>query len=150
MRPATLAGIIGVWAMTAIASDRGKNAYLDLLGDPDGRLAKTPGSDLNIVTPDIRDEVILYLRRYASGADAFSGNNTGLSHNPSGRKGSLLETRSFSSGIATVLHLIKTLSQILFTATESEFQEATPFFPFLLTILSIPAGPPRSTEDPVR
>ena len=78
-----LAGVICVWAMTAIASERAKSVYNDLLGDPDGRLAKTPGSDLNMVTPDIRDEVILYLRRYASGTDAFSGNKTGLSHNSS-------------------------------------------------------------------
>ena len=83
MRLMSLAGAIGIWAITAMASERGKSVYDDLLGDPAGRRANPPGSDLNIVTPDIRDEVILYLRRYASGTDAFSGNKTGLSHNSS-------------------------------------------------------------------
>ena len=72
----SLAAVIGVWAMTAIASERAKSVYDQLKGDPDGRLAKTPGSDLNIVTPDIRDEVIMYLRRSASGADEDTGIKT--------------------------------------------------------------------------
>ena len=85
MKSMILAGVFSVCAIMAIGSERGKSVYNDLIGDPVGRRANPPGSDLNMVTPDIRDEVMLYLRRYASGLDSADGGKTDLSHNPSAK-----------------------------------------------------------------
>lgn len=58
---------------TIFASEKGLLVYGKLKHDPEGRLSVPRGSNLKIVTPDIRDEVIMYLRRGAEGADAITG-----------------------------------------------------------------------------
>ena len=82
MKPLALVVANLIWVLTASGSERGKSVHNQLQGDPLGLLAKPPGSDLNIVTPEIRDEVIMYLRRGADGADPDSGIKSGLGPSP--------------------------------------------------------------------
>ena len=71
----SLVAVHAAWILAVTNSEFAKYVENELIRNP-------RGSDIEMVTPEIRKEVILYLRRYADGADPDSGTKAGLGPDP--------------------------------------------------------------------